>query len=96
MGLGGFAFALLGCDTVVTDTAEVISLLQRNYENNLSPAALRGDLISIHVLTLSVANPCCLLTSCIDPCSGLITRAMLQLVENCSMQDKQVPVWLVV
>ena len=42
MGLGGFAFALLGCDTTVTDTAEVVSLLQRNYENNLSPAALRG------------------------------------------------------
>lgn len=43
MGLGGFAFALLGCDITVTDTAEVVSLLQRNYENNLSPAALRGD-----------------------------------------------------
>ena len=43
MGLGGFAFALLGCDTTVTDTAEVISLLQRNYDNNLSPAALRGE-----------------------------------------------------
>ncbi len=43
MGLGGFAFALLGCDTTVTDTAQVVSLLQRNYENNLSPAALRGE-----------------------------------------------------
>ena len=43
MGLGGFAFGLLGCETVVTDTAEVLPLLQRNYENNLSPAALRGD-----------------------------------------------------
>lgn len=42
MGLGGFAFALLGCDTTVTDTAEVVGLLQRNYENNLSSAALRG------------------------------------------------------
>lgn len=42
MGLGGFAFALLGCDTTVTDTAEVVCLLQRNYENNLSPAALTG------------------------------------------------------
>lgn len=46
MGLGGFAFALLGCDITVTDTAEVVSLLQRNYENNLSPAALRGALLS--------------------------------------------------
>ncbi|KAL3140651.1 hypothetical protein ABBQ32_005217 [Trebouxia sp. C0010 RCD-2024] len=46
MGLGGFAFALLGCDTTVTDTAEVVSLLQRNYENNLSPAALRGQEVS--------------------------------------------------
>ena len=42
MGLGGFALALLGCQTVVTDTKEVLSLLQRNYENNLAPAALRG------------------------------------------------------
>lgn len=42
MGLGGFALALLGCQTVVTDTAEVLSLLQRNYENNLTAAALRG------------------------------------------------------
>lgn len=49
MGLGGFAFALLGCDTTVTDTAEVVSLLQRNYENNLSPAALRGAALS-HIL----------------------------------------------
>jgi len=49
MGLGGFAFALLGCDTTVTDTAEVISLLQRNYENNLSPAALRGEnIVCLH------------------------------------------------
>ena len=60
MGLGGFAFALLGCDTVVTDTAEVISLLQRNYENNLSPAALRGDFISLNVLTAPAAHPLCL------------------------------------
>ena len=42
MGLGGFAIALLGCNTVVTDTKEVLSLLQRNQENNLAPAALRG------------------------------------------------------
>ena len=43
MGLGGFAFALLGCETTITDTAEVLSLLQRNYEMNVSPAALRGN-----------------------------------------------------
>ena len=42
MGLGGFALALLGCQTVVTDTKEVLSLLQRNYENNLTPAVLQG------------------------------------------------------
>ena len=53
MGLGGFAFALLGCDTLVTDTAEVLSLLQRNYEMNLSPAALKGKLTGC--LTIIVA-----------------------------------------
>ena len=53
MGLGGFAFALLGCDTVVTDTAEVLSLLQRNYETNLSPAALKGKLTGCLTVTVS-------------------------------------------
>ncbi len=47
MGLGGFAFAFLGCDTTVTDTAEVMSLLQQNYEMNLSPAVLRGLLTNL-------------------------------------------------
>ena len=44
MGLGGLAFAMLGCDTVLTDVAAVLPLLHRNYENNLSPSALRGVL----------------------------------------------------
>lgn len=47
MGLGGFALALLGCHTMVTDTKEVLSLLQRNYENNLAPAAVRGTACSM-------------------------------------------------
>lgn len=42
MGLGGLAFALLGADVVLSDMAPVLPLLRRNYENNLSPAALRG------------------------------------------------------
>lgn len=56
MGLGGFAFALLGCDITVTDTAEVVSLLQRNYENNLSPAALRGAALSHMLLRAHMAK----------------------------------------
>jgi hypothetical protein len=42
MGLGGLACAMLGAAVVLTDTAEVLPLLTRNYEANLSPAALRG------------------------------------------------------
>ncbi|GBF92173.1 hypothetical protein Rsub_05255 [Raphidocelis subcapitata] len=42
MGLGGLAFALLGADVVLTDMLPVLPLLRRNYENNLSPAALRA------------------------------------------------------
>ena len=41
MGLGGLACAMLGAAVVLTDTAEVLPLLARNYEANLSPAALR-------------------------------------------------------
>lgn len=43
MGLGGLAFAMMGCDVVLTDVAEVIPLLQRNFENNLSRSALQGQ-----------------------------------------------------
>lgn len=42
MGLAGLALALVGADVVLTDTAEVLPLLRRNSEANLSPAALRG------------------------------------------------------
>jgi hypothetical protein len=42
MGLGGLAFALLGADVVLSDVAAVLPLLRRNYEHNLSAAALRG------------------------------------------------------
>jgi hypothetical protein len=40
-----------GADVVLTDMAPVLPLLRRNYENNLSPAALRG--------AYSYKNPCC-------------------------------------
>lgn len=43
MGLGGLAFAMLGAEVALTDVAAVLPLLQRNYQNNLSPAALRGE-----------------------------------------------------
>ncbi|KAK9812794.1 hypothetical protein WJX72_003942 [[Myrmecia] bisecta] len=43
MGLGGMAAAMLGSEVVLTDVASVVPLLQRNYENNLSPAALQGS-----------------------------------------------------
>ena len=43
MGLGGLAFAMLGADVLLTDVAAVLPLLRRNYDNNLSPAALRGE-----------------------------------------------------
>ena len=85
MGLGGFAFALLGCDTVVSDTAEVVSLLQRNYENNLSPAALRGERAKLClVTTCSCCNfdkhlwtHCLILMHCTDPCQ-VLARGCLQ------------------
>ena len=32
-----------GADVLLTDVAEVMPLLKRNYENNVSPAALRGE-----------------------------------------------------
>lgn len=43
MGLGGMAFAILGADVTLTDVAEVMPLLQRNYEMNLAPATCRGE-----------------------------------------------------
>lgn len=46
MGLGGMALAMLGADCVLTDVAEVLPLLTRNYEANISPAACRGGWMS--------------------------------------------------
>ena len=46
MGLGGLAFAMLGCDVLLTDVAAVLPLLRRNCMNNLSPAVLRGAFAS--------------------------------------------------
>jgi hypothetical protein len=37
-------FAALGANVLLTDVAEVMPLLQRNYDNNLSAAALRGKM----------------------------------------------------
>ncbi|KXZ53685.1 hypothetical protein GPECTOR_6g602 [Gonium pectorale] len=41
MGLAGMAFAMVGADVVLTDTADVLGLLRINYDNNMSPAAVR-------------------------------------------------------
>ncbi len=49
MGLGGLAFAMLGADVLLTDVAAVLPLLRRNYENNMSPPALRGERVVLHV-----------------------------------------------
>ena len=59
MGLGGLAFAMLGCDVLLTDVAAVLPLLRRNYENNLSPAALRGAPASSHGTHYIALAPCC-------------------------------------
>lgn len=45
MGLAGLAFALLGGHVLLSDVAAVLPLLTRNYENNLSAAALRGEFL---------------------------------------------------
>lgn len=37
----GMAFAMVGANVVLTDTADVLPLLRINYETNLSPAAVR-------------------------------------------------------
>lgn len=42
MGLGGMAMAMIGADVVLTDVAEIVPMLQRNYEVNLSPGMIRG------------------------------------------------------
>jgi hypothetical protein len=34
---------IVGVDVTLTDVKEVLPLLKRNYEQNLSPAALRGE-----------------------------------------------------
>ncbi|KAG2429921.1 hypothetical protein HXX76_010701 [Chlamydomonas incerta] len=41
MGLAGMAFAMVGANVVLTDTADVLPLLRINYETNMSPAAVR-------------------------------------------------------
>ncbi|KAI7837928.1 hypothetical protein COHA_008234 [Chlorella ohadii] len=41
MGLAGMALALLGADVVFTDIGDVLPLLRRNVEQNVSPAALK-------------------------------------------------------
>ena len=58
MGLGGLAFAMLGCNVLLTDVAAVLPLLRRNYANNLSPAVLRGTDASsyaAHILPLQTS-----------------------------------------
>ena len=80
MGLGGFALALLGCQTIVTDTKEVLSLLERNYENNLTPAAIQGRVARVfcHMvagLKSSPSLPLCFATLlCLS--SSLITLSV--------------------
>jgi hypothetical protein len=41
--LMGGVVPIPGADVVLTDMAPVLPLLRRNYENNLSPAALKGE-----------------------------------------------------
>jgi predicted nicotinamide N-methyase len=41
MGLGGIAFALLGAEVILTDTADVVPLLKRNCEYNLGTKAVQ-------------------------------------------------------
>ncbi|KAK9868374.1 hypothetical protein WJX84_008776 [Apatococcus fuscideae] len=41
-GLAGLALAMLSCNIVLTDTAQILRLLQMNYDANLSPAACSG------------------------------------------------------
>lgn len=41
MGLAGMALAMIGCDVLLTDTADVMPLLRINVDNNLSAACVR-------------------------------------------------------
>ncbi len=69
MGLGGLAFAMLGADVLLTDVAAVLPLLRRNYENNMSPAALRGErLITWVPIGLAIYRVACHL---VWHCAGL-------------------------
>jgi predicted nicotinamide N-methyase len=61
MGLAGLSLALLGADVTLTDVAEVLPLLQANYERNLSPAALRGECDDVLLLLLLLLLPLLLL-----------------------------------
>ena len=77
MGLGGLAFAMLGADVLLTDVAAVLPLLRRNYENNLSPAVLRGERLG------SFLNPKCLALSAksAGPARRSAPRRILQAVD---------------
>lgn len=63
-GLSGLGMALLGCEVVVTDQAEVVPLLRRNMERNMARAkysALEyshlGPIGSVEVAELDWGNP---------------------------------------
>ncbi|GMH33697.1 hypothetical protein BSKO_01531 [Bryopsis sp. KO-2023] len=57
MGLGGMAFMLLGCkEVVLTDLKEVLPLLRKNVERNMSPTALMGSPFENGVGRISVAE----------------------------------------
>ena len=43
-GLAGMAFCLLGGDVLLTDLPDIMPLLSKNVDANLSAAALRGKL----------------------------------------------------
>ena len=45
VGLGGIAFVLLGCqDVTFTDKPDIVPLLQKNINNNISQCALSGKI----------------------------------------------------
>ena len=55
-GLAGLALAMLSCNIVLTDTAQILRLLQMNYDANLSPAACSGLASEArHACSLAVA-----------------------------------------
>ena len=51
-GLAGIAFCVLGGDILLTDLPEILPLLSKNVDANLSAAALRG-------------KQCCVAMSCL-------------------------------